>query len=200
MRRTHIGRSIIVNSIAVLLFIQLGLETRGIDLIGLNGTAATGTHPEPTAVVWLELPTPVQHALPSKVIHQRNLTFTPHVLAIQTGTTVDFPNEDRVFHNVFSFKDGKAFDLGIYPVGATRRVTFAVPGVTRLFCNIHPGMSAYIVAVDSPYFSAVNDDGRFAIPAIPPGTYKYHAWKPGRDIMTGSITVQQGSTLDVVWK
>jgi len=200
MERIHIGRCIIVTSIAVLLFIQLDIETRGIDLIGLKGTATSGARPESTAVVWLELPTPVEHALPSKVMHQRNLTFTPHVMAIQTGTTVDFPNEDRVFHNVFSFKDGKVFDLGIYPVGATRRVTFAVPGVTRLFCNIHPGMSAYIVAVDSPYYSAVNDDGTFTIAAVPSGTYKYHAWKPGRDIITGSVTVQQGSTLDVVWK
>jgi hypothetical protein len=61
-------------------------------------------------------------------------------------------------------------------------------------------MSAYIVAVDSPYYSAVGDDGTFTIPAVPPGTYKYHAWKPGRDILTGSVTVQPGSTLSVDWK
>ena len=200
MRAHHIGRSIAGASIAVLLFIQLGIETRGIDPIGLRGTVTNGTRPEPTAVVWLEAPNAPQRATQTKVIHQRNLSFTPHVLAIQTGTTVDFPNEDRVFHNVFSFKDGKAFDLGIYPAGASRRVTFAVPGVTRLFCNIHPGMSAYIVAVDSPYYSAVSDDGTFTIPAVPPGTYKYRAWKPGRDIMTGSVTVQPGSTLNVDWK
>lgn len=200
MRKNHNSQFVAAASISLLLFLQLGDETRSLDLVGLKGTVTTGTKPEPTAVVWLEVPEPVQHSLPTRVMHQRNLTFTPHVLAIETGTSVDFPNEDSVFHNVFSFKEGKPFDLGIYPVGATKRVTFKVPGVTRLFCNIHPGMSAYIVAVDSPYYGVVNDEGVFTIAGVPPGTYKYHAWKPGRDILTGSVNVQQGSTLNVIWK
>ena len=200
MLKNHNGRFVAAASIALLLYLQLGVETRSLDLVGLKGTVTTGTRPEATAVVWLEVPDPGQHPLPTKVMHQRNLTFTPHVLAIQTGTMVDFPNEDSVFHNVFSFKEGKPFDLGIYPVGATKHVTFKVPGVTRLFCNIHPGMSAYIVAVDSPYYSVVNEDGSFTIAGVPPGTYKYHAWKPGRDILTGSVNVQQGSTLNITWK
>ena len=131
MKAHYIGRSIAGASIAVLLFIQLGIETCGIDPIGLRGTVTNGTRPEPTAVVWLEAPNAPQRATQTKVIHQRNLTFTPHVLAIQTGTTVDFPNEDRVFHNVFSFKDGKAFDLGIYPA--------AIPAHdTRVWGEVHP--------------------------------------------------------------
>jgi len=200
MLKNHNNQFVAAAALAMLLFVQLGVETRSLDLVGLKGTVTNGTRPEPTAVVWLEVPEAAPHPQQTKVMHQRNLTFTPHVLAIQTGTTVDFPNEDSVFHNVFSFKEGKPFDLGIYPVGATKRVTFKVSGVTRLFCNIHPGMSAYIVAVDSPYYSAVNDDGRFTIAAVPPGTYKYHAWKPGRDIMNGTVNVQQGATLNVTWK
>jgi plastocyanin len=199
--RTHlINRLLVVISIGALALVNLSLEAVSVDLIGVTGTAVTGTRPEPTAVIWLEAPNAPPSAPQMKTVHQRNLQFTPHVLAIRTGTTVDFPNEDRVFHNVFSFKDGKAFDLGIYPVGASKRVTFSVSGVTRLFCNIHPGMAAYIVAVDSPYFSAVNDNGTLTIAAVPPGTYKYHAWKPGRDVLTGSVTVQSGSTLNVTWK
>jgi len=200
MRTRLIKRLLLAISFAALALVNLSLEAVSVDLTGINGTAISGTRPEPTAVIWLDAPNATQSTPHMKTVHQRNLQFTPHVLAIRTGTTVDFPNEDRVFHNVFSFKDGKAFDLGIYPVGATKRVTFSVPGVTRLFCNIHPGMAAYIVAVDSPYFSAVNEDGTFTIPAVPIGTYKYHAWKPGRDVLTGSVTVQAGSTLNVVWK
>jgi plastocyanin len=200
MRKHFINRLLLVTSIAMVTLASLSLEAVSVDLVGLKGIVLSGTKPEPSAVVWLEAPNGLQSAAPMKTIHQRNLQFTPHVLAVRTGTTVDFPNEDRVFHNVFSFKDGKAFDLGIYPVGATKRVTFSVPGVTRLFCNIHPGMAAYIVTVDSPYFSAVSNDGTFAINGVPSGSYKYHAWKPGRDVLSGSVTVQAGATLEVVWK
>ena len=199
--RTHLNnRLLLIGSMVSLTLVSLSLEAVSIDVTGVKGTVLSGSRPEPSAVVWLEGPNVAPPAPEMKTVHQRNLQFTPHVLAIRTGTTVDFPNEDRVFHNVFSFKDGKAFDLGIYPVGASKRVTFSVPGVTRLFCNIHPGMAAYIVAVDSPYFSATNNDGTFTIPGVPFGTYKYHAWKPGRDVLSGSVTIQAGSTLEVVWK
>jgi hypothetical protein len=111
------------------------------------------------------------------------------VLAVRVGTTVDFPNEDRVFHNVFSFKDGKKFDLGLYPVGSLKRVEFSVAGVSRLFCNIHPHMAGYVVAVDTPYFSAVDENGAFTIPGVPAGTYTYHAWRPAGPSLTGSVVV-----------
>ena len=195
---TH--RLLLIVSVAVLTLVTLSLEAVSVDVTGVKGIVRTGTRPEPTAVVWLEAPNLPAFAPQMKIIHQRNLQFTPHVLAIRTGTTVDFPNEDRVYHNVFSFKDGKPFDLGIYPVGATKKVKFTEAGVTRLFCNIHPGMAAYIVAVDSPYFSATNKDGTFTIAGVPPGTYKYHAWKPGREVLSGSVTIEAGATLDVAWK
>ena len=198
--RTLSHRALLIASIALLSVAIFSTEAVSVDLTGFKGTVLSGGKAEPSAVVWLEAPNPPQSPPQMKTVHQRNLQFTPHVLAIRMGTTVDFPNEDRVFHNVFSFKDGKAFDLGIYPVGATKRVTFSVPGVTRLFCNIHPGMAAYIVTVDSPYFSATNNDGAFTIASVPIGTYKYHAWKPGRDVLTGSVTIQAGTTLEVVWK
>jgi hypothetical protein len=129
---------------------------------------------------------------------QRSLQFYPQVLAVRVGTTVRFPNGDRVFHNVFSFKDGKRFDLGVYPVGAVKFVRFDQPGVSRLFCNIHPKMAAYIVAVDSPYFATSDEDGTFSIDA-PPGTYTYHAWRPGGDLLKGTVTLGGNSPLDVEW-
>ena len=76
------------------------------------------------------------------------------------------PNSDRVFHNVFSFHDGKRFDLGLYPVGTRQLVTFDAPGVSRIFCNIHPNMAAYVVAVDSAFFAVTDAEGRFAIAGV----------------------------------
>ncbi len=93
------------------------------------------------------------------VLDQRNLSFTPHVLAVQVGTTVKFPNDDRVFHNVFSFHDGHKFDLGLYPVGAVKQVPFDRPGLSRIFCNIHPKMAAYVMVVDTPYFAVSDQAG-----------------------------------------
>lgn len=183
-----------------LVLAMASLGAAGVDTVEVRGTVRAGTKLQSTAVVWLESPRlPRSEPQPPVVLHQRNLTFLPHVLAVQTGTTVDFPNEDRVFHNVFSFKDGKPFDLGIYPVGASKRVTFAEPGVTRLHCNIHPNMSGYIVSVDSPYYSAVDESGAFTLATVPPGTYAYHAWLPGRPVLNGSVVVQAGTLLDIRW-
>ena len=83
---------------------------------------------------------------------QKDKTFTPHVLAIPVGATVDFPNFDPIFHNAFSNYDGKTFDLGLYPPGTSRSVVFSRPGIVRVFCNIHATMSAVIAVLDTPYF------------------------------------------------
>jgi len=174
--------------------------TAGVADVTLAGTVLSGTHPELNAVVWLDTPNAAESTpKPNPVLHQRSLTFAPHVLAVRVGTTVDFPNEDRVFHNVFSFKDGKKFDLGLYPVGSVKRVVFSAAGVSRLFCNIHPHMAGYVVAVDTPFFSAVDDKGAFTIPAVPAGTYTYHAWRPAGPSLTGSVIVGTDLRLDVVW-
>ena len=166
----------------------------------LHGTTRLGTRPEPHAVVWLDVQDP---SVPSDaarvVLDQRNLDFSPNILVVQVGTTVDFPNHDRVFHNVFSFHDGKKFDLGLYPVGTLRKVRFDHPGLSRIFCNIHPNMAAYVMAVPTPYFSLSDADGLFEIPSVPPGSYTYHSWRPGRPELTGTIVVGPGATLDVRW-
>jgi plastocyanin len=167
----------------------------------VRGVARIGDRAQANVVVWFTPATGAADASerPRPVLDQRNLSFSPQVLAVPVGATVDFPNNDRVFHNVFSFRDGKRFDLGVYPIGARKAVVFDRPGVSRLFCNIHPGMAAYVVAVDTPYFSVSDDDGQFSV-ALPAGTYTYHAWRAGETELTGSVTVSGVTPLEVRWR
>jgi plastocyanin len=168
-------------------------------VVPLRGVASVDGRPHANVVVWLEDgPAGTRPDEPQPVMDQRNLQFLPQVLAVRVGTTVRFPNEDRVFHNVFSFKDGKKFDLGLYPVGAVKAVRFDQPGVSRLFCNIHPKMAAYIVVVDSSYFATTDKNGAFALDA-PRGTYTYRAWRAGGDLLTGTVTVGSGAAFEVKW-
>ena len=165
----------------------------------LSGTAHVPGGPAQHAVVWLEAGGPSVALQQKVVLDQRNLAFAPFVLAVRVGTTVEFPNNDMVFHNVFSFRDGKKFDLGMYPTGSAKRIVFDQPGLARLFCNIHPNMAAYVMAVDSPYFAVSNEKCSFVIQGVPPGTYTYHAWRPGGQQLTGSITVDGPTPLEIRW-
>ncbi len=133
------------------------------------------------------------HNAPHARMLQKNKTFSPHILAIQTGSIVDFPNDDPVFHNAFSNFSGKRFDIGLYPPGTSEAVHFNRPGVVRIFCNIHPTMSAIILVVDSPYFVETGHDGRFSLD-LPPGEYTMHvfherATEHTLDSLTRTITV-----------
>jgi plastocyanin len=110
---------------------------------------------------------------------QRNETFVPHVLAVTVGTTVDFPNSDRVYHNVFSLSNPKRFDLGRYPVGRSRSVRFDRPGIVRVFCEIHSHMSAFILVFNHRYFAVTGADGRYEISRVPTGRYTLVAWNEG---------------------
>jgi plastocyanin len=180
--------------------LALTVSAAGTAALDLRGTARAGDRPQPNAVVWLESPGgPPGLEARRPVLDQRNLSFAPHVLAVRVGTWVDFPNNDRVFHNVFSFRDGKKFDLGLYPVGVQKPVRFDKPGLSRIFCNIHPNMAAYVVAVDSPYFGVADERGAFTIPQVPAGSFTYHAWRPGGPDLTGKVTVDAGQPLDIRW-
>jgi plastocyanin len=143
---------------------------------GLAGNAADASD----VVVWLVpldgAATQVGAAASPPKIIQRNKTFVPHVLAVQVGTLVQFPNEDPFFHNIFSLFDGKRFDLGLYEAGSTRSVRFDRAGVSFLFCNIHPEMSAVVIAVETPYFALSNRSGHWVIPDVPDGRYEMHVW------------------------
>jgi plastocyanin len=125
-------------------------------------------------VVWLEPvvgpPPPAPPDAIAKMI-QKNKTFTPHVLPIRVGASVDFPNFDPIFHNAFSNYNGQLFDVGLYPPGTSRRVRFARPGVVRVFCNIHAAMSAVIVVLNTPYFVATLKNGNYQLDNVPAGEY-----------------------------
>jgi plastocyanin len=148
-----------------------------------NGASASanGITDASNAVVWL---TPIGagsgavSAAPSgrPQIAQANKSFIPHVLVIQVGTAVQFPNKDPFLHNVFSLFDGKRFDLGFYEAGSSKTVHFDRAGVSFLFCNIHPEMSAAVVVVDTPYFGSSDRAGRVNIPKVPDGRYQLNVW------------------------
>ena len=109
-------------------------------------------------------------------LDQRNEAFVPHVLAIVAGTTVDFPNNDQTYHNVFSLSPTKPFDLGRYAVGRSKSVRFDRPGIVRVFCEIHSHMSAFILVFAHRYFAVTDDEGRYRLDNVPPGTYTVVAW------------------------
>ncbi|HEV7967038.1 MAG TPA: hypothetical protein VGP19_05680 [Candidatus Acidoferrales bacterium] len=113
---------------------------------------------------------------PAPQIAQINKSFDPHILVIQVGTPVQFPNKDPFLHNVFSLFDGKRFDLGFYEAGSSKTVHFDRPGVSFLFCNIHPEMSGAVVAVDTPYFGISDRNGRVTIQNVPDGRYQLNVW------------------------
>jgi plastocyanin len=110
------------------------------------------------------------------VLIQKNKAFDPHLLVVTRGSTVEFPNHDPWFHNVFSLFNGKRFDLGLYEAGTSRTVHFDRVGISYIFCNIHPEMSAVIVVLPSSYFAIPNKQGEFSIASVPAGRYTLHVW------------------------
>lgn len=128
------------------------------------------------AVVYLaDAPGEFRQPQANPTMDQRNMTFIPHVLAIQAGTTVDFLNNDEVRHNVFS-PDREKYNLGTWPTGEVKPRIFPNKGVYTQLCNVHPEMEAFVVVLDTPYFATTDDKGNFVIKDIPPGEYTIKAW------------------------
>jgi plastocyanin len=149
---------------------QVSIDHRGVSTPSANGNV----------IVWLtpladnaKLPpaTP-QHAR----LLQKNKQFEPRLLAVPLGSIVDFPNQDPFFHNVFSLYNGKRFDLGLYEAGGSKTVRFDRPGVSFIFCNIHPEMSAAVVVLTTPYYAVSNAVGDVAIRNVRPGRYRVEVW------------------------
>lgn len=135
------------------------------------------------AVVWLEpLPgTPVLPFVPRDhyTLLQKNRTFIPHLQVIPVGSVVQFPNADPFYHNVFSLFEGKRFDLGLYEAGSSKSVTFPRQGVSYIFCNIHPEMSAVIVALTTPLYAIGDAHNSIVLRGVPAGDYKLRIWIEG---------------------
>jgi plastocyanin len=168
---------------------------------------AKSKHAIPATVVWLT-PAPGSGVVlePPKAdeggnlrLVQRNKTFEPRILVVPAGSMVEFPNRDPFFHNVFSLFEGKRFDLGLYEAGTTRMVRFDRPGISYIFCNIHPEMSAVIITVATPLYAIASDEGQVNIAGVPYGRYLMHTWTEGMGPenvkpMTREITIGDGAT------
>jgi len=148
-----------------------------------EGKASSPVQDSSEVVVWLKpLDASVVSAAEAEPLSrrpqviQKNKSFHPHLTVVRVGSIVDFPNRDPFFHNVFSLFDGKRFDLGLYEAGATNSVRFDYVGVSYLFCNIHPEMSAVVVVVDTPYYRISDKSGNVAIGNVPDGKYELHIW------------------------
>jgi plastocyanin len=128
---------------------------------------------------------------PHAAMDQRNESFVPHVLAIVAGTTVDFPNSDRIYHNVFSLSRTKSFDLGRYATGKSKSIRFDRPGIVRVFCDIHSHMSAFILVFAHRYFAVTDDDGRYRIDNVPPGSYNVVAWNEAMPLEARRVSVPE---------
>ena len=135
------------------------------------------------------------------VVDQKSLVFVPHVTAIPVGSTVDFKNNDKVNHNIFSASAAKKFNLGTYNPGMSKPVTFDKPGAINLLCNVHSEMSAWVIVTENQYAAVTEHDGKFTIKNVPAGTYEISAWseklKPQGKTM---VTVSDGQTANVALK
>ena len=128
-----------------------------------------------------------------RAIEQRQREFLPHVIAIPLGSTIEFPNFDTTFHNVFSISPLGAFDLGIYKAGEAREFTFQKEGIVRLGCNLHANMAAYIAVVAAPAYVVTDNSGHFEFKHMPPGKYKLKAWSErSKSPTTQDVTIKAG--------
>ena len=162
--------------------------TRPVSAGAVSGTVSDGHGAARGAVVYLS-GTASASPLPNASVDQRDKMFTPHVSVVTRGTTVRFPNDDSVFHNVFAYFQAKKFDLGMYPRGTTKKVTFDKTGLVIVLCNVHPCMSAYIMVVDTPYYAVSDNGGHFRLPNVPPGNYTLHGWQESGATLTQTVKV-----------
>lgn len=158
-----------------------------------SNSAAHKTASAANVVVWLSpqqpvdpKPAPSSHS-PYRLL-QKDKQFSPHLLVVPTGTSVEFPNADPFFHNVFSLFNGKRFDLGLYESGTSRSVKFDREGVSYIFCNIHPEMGAIVLSLSTPYYAISNPDGAVTIRGVPPGSYRLNLWSENAQPLTPNET------------
>lgn len=137
-----------------------------------------------------DVPTP---SAPARMV-QQDTAFAPAAIAIPVGGTVEFPNEDSFFHNVFSYSSTHRFDLGRYPIGESKSEQFLEPGVVEVFCEVHDKMRGVIIVTENPFHAIVGDDGSFRIDGVPPGEYRVAFWSADHAPVEQSVTVRAGAT------
>ena len=187
-----------------------------VEVIGAGGAGKTRHGAIPGTVVWMTPMTGASGeattATPSSTANppanprlvQKNKSFEPHILVVPSGSMVEFPNHDPFFHNVFSLFEGKRFDLGLYEAGTSRMVRFDRPGISYIFCNIHPEMSAVVITIATPLYAISNQEGRISLADVPYGRYVLRVWSEGmgpenEQPLTREITITaDASSLGVI--
>jgi plastocyanin len=159
----------------------------------VSDRSAPDTNELQHVVVYVEGVPAVTSARPGATMVQAGQAFAPHVLPIVAGTTVEFPNSDPIFHNVFSLSRTRSFDLGRYPQGASKRIRFDRPGVIQVFCHIHADMSAVILVLENSWFALADSAGNFAIEGLPPGEYRVVAWHERIRPVVKTVRVSAGA-------
>jgi plastocyanin len=184
----------LVGMLVAIPWAMLGADDGGVGII--KGTVTIGGKPASGAVVSIEglskeqLKNQMSLHKPQKgMIDQRNLKFIPTVVAIMVGDTVDFPNHDKSWHNVYSKGGANDFDLGLYPPGKSRSKKFDKPGVSRILCNAHPDMEAFVVVKDHPFFSVTDNRGNYQIENIPLGRVRVQTWYPNLEIRSEPVEI-----------
>ena len=173
--------------------LRLGPQRRWASRYPGAGPPSAKVHTVP-AVVYLLGDFPAEGPVTAvRDIVQRDGVFTPGALAVRTGTTVRFPNEDPYVHNVFSYADPR-FDLGRYPEGESREVAFDEPGIVRVYCEIHEYMRAVVLVTDHSFHAVVSEDGTFRIGDVPAGEYTLSAYHPDVGSIDERVTVPEGGT------
>jgi plastocyanin len=150
-------------------------------------------------VVYLEsVPRKYQALKKPRAMAQREKAFVPKLLAVTKGSTVDFPNEDKFFHNVFSLSEGNTFDLGLYRSGESKPMTFEKTGIVDVYCNIHPNMWAQILVLENPFYTTPASDGNFELSKVPPGTYSVAAFVSGAgEPVRQQVKVEPGKRVEL---
>lgn len=138
-----------------------------------------------------------QNQLPRPKLNQYQMMFHPLVLAITTGTTVEFPNNDNLYHNVFSYSHAREFDLGRYPTGQKKSITFEKTGIVKVYCDIHSYMYSTILVLRNHYFAVPNDDGSYRIMGVPKGTHSLVFWYGRRIVHMKQVTIKAGTSTKV---
>lgn len=186
-------KSLVVLSLAATAPATAGTVRGRAEVIEKGGKRATDLA---NAVVWVEGPK-VKPRPSSATITMKDKAFVPRVAVVPVGGTVEFPNQDPVFHNAFSVSGENRFDLDLYKKPKSGAWAFRHPGLVRVYCNIHPQMSAYVLVRDNPFWARPSADGRFEIPDVPAGAWVVKAWHERAGEASQAVTVPEGGTLDV---